>query len=694
MGLLAKLIPAKLKRWLLNSLSGDHDDRFAKVFHTSPDWIVIARLSDGLVVDANRGFEVISGYTTKEVIGRPIAELNVWAIPEQRIQMVEELLAFGTARGRLTQLRRKDGTFGDCIVNATLIALDGGTHSHAVWIVRDVTEQNAVHEQFKAAFHLTPDCMTISRVSDGTYVEVNQAYERITGLTRANTLGKTATQLGIWADLAERDALMAHIRQHGIADEFFVHINASGRRVRAATVNAATFEARGEQFLIALLRDVTETRKAAQALQENEERFAKLFDQSPIPMGYSSSADDFSSTQWNGAWFSTFGFDPNTAQGSSGLSLGIWVNPQDRNNWLERSLRGENISNAEIQVRRSDGELRWVTVSSRTLIEPLRTLVLFTYFDITERRRAQEEILELNADLEARVALRTLAVEATNRELTETLETLKAAKNQLVQSEKLAALGALVAGVAHELNTPIGNGLTVATSIDYRITEFTRLMEGGMKRSDLQEFLADTRQAADILSRNLTRAADLVSSFKQVAVDQTSSQRRTFLLNTLVSELLLTLNPSLRKTACTVTNLTDGDVLIDSYPGPLGQVLANLINNAIVHGYGDDQIGTITISTPQVDPDQVVIQVQDLGKGIDGDNLAHVFEPFFTTRMGLGGSGLGLHIVHNLVTVVLGGTIAVQSQPLQGATFLVTIPRHAPERTSNPLNPNIGKPLS
>jgi len=425
--------------------------------------------------------------------------------------------------------------------------------------------------------------MTISRISDGTYVEVNAAYERITGLTRAQTVGKTATQLGIWANLAERDALLAHATQRGTASEFFVHINARDRQVIAATVNAATFEARGERFLIALLRDVTEARQAAQALQESEARFAKLFDQSPMPMGYSSNADDFSSTQWNGSWFSTFGFDPATAQGKSGLDLGIWVDPPARAKWLERSIRGEDISNAEIQVRRANGELRWVAVSSRTFIEPLRTLVLFTYFDITERRLAQEEILKLNTDLEARVATRTLALEGANRELPETLDTLKAAKNHLLQSEKLAALGALVAGVAHELNTPIGNGLTVATSIDFRITEFMQLMESGMKRSDLQAFLVDTRQAADILTRNLTRAATLVSSFKPVVVDQTSSQRRTFVLSTLVSEILLTLNPSLRKTACTVTNATNADVSMDSFPGPLGQVLTHLINNAIVH---------------------------------------------------------------------------------------------------------------
>ena len=131
---------------------------------------------------------------------------------------------------------------------------------------------------------------------------------------------------------------------------------------------------------------------------------------------------------------------------------------------------------------------------------------------------------------------------------------------------------------------------------------------------------------------------------------------------------------------------------MNSFPGPLGQVLTNLINNAIVHGYGDGQAGTITISTPTVEQDQVAIQVQDSGKGIDAANLSHIFEPFFTTRMGQGGSGLGLHIAHNLVTGLLGGTITVQSQPGQGASFLVTIPIHTPERTPTAVNSEKTKP--
>jgi PAS domain S-box-containing protein len=680
MGLLARLLPSALRRWLLASLGDPSGDKFARIFHASPDWIVIARLSDSMIVDANHGFETISGHRAAEVIGHPISQFNIWVHPEQRTKMVAELMRTGTVHDTLAQARRRDGQIRDFMVNATLITLQGHTHTHAVWIARDVTDQNVIHEQFKAAFQLTPDFMSISRLSDGTYVEVNAAFERITGLTREQTIGKTSTELRIWHDPQKRDALVEIFQIQGSVHEYSILINARNGQIREALVNAAIFEARGERYMIALLRDVTDDRQAARALQESEARFSRLFEQSPMPMCYASDSDGFSTAQWNQSWFDTFGFDVATAQGKSGLALEIWVNQADRARWLERSQRGENTTDAEMLMRRADGELRWISMSSRTFVEPQRTVVLFTYFDITERRRAQQEILELNTELEARVAQRTSDLQSANFELSQTLGTLNMAKDQLVQSEKLAALGALVAGVAHELNTPIGNGLTVASSLEYRVQEFDRLMASGMKRSDLQSFIDDTRQAADILSRNLMRAGALVASFKQVAVDQTSSQRRRFSLEGVASEILITLNPAIRKSACTISMDMQNDLRMDSYPGPLGQVLTNLINNAIVHGFDGGKIpGTITLVARAEGVNQVVVQVRDAGRGIQKADLHRVFEPFFTTRLGQGGSGLGLHIAHSIVTGVLGGAIDVSSDVGSGATFTMTLPLSAPE---------------
>lgn len=680
MGLLARLLPSALKRWLLASLGDPSGDKFARIFHASPEWIVITRLSDSMIVDANQGFEAISGYRAAEVIGRPISQLNIWLHPEQRANMVAELMRTGMVRDTLAQARRRDGQIRDFMVNATLITLQGRTHTHAVWIARDVTDQNVIHEQFKAAFQLTPEFMSITRLRDARIVEVNAAFQRITGLSREQAIGKTSAELNLWHDPQQRAEVFGLIQSQGQVLEHSVLLNARDGQVREALLSSAKFEAGGEQYMFVVQRDVTETQRALKALEESEARFSRLFEQSPMPMCYSSDSDGFSTAQWNQSWFDTFGFDAATAQGKSGLALGIWVNQADRARWLERSLRGEDTTDAEMLMRRADGELRWISMSSRTFVEPQRTLVLFTYFDITERRRAQQEILELNTQLEARVAQRTSDLQSANFELSQTLGTLNMAKDQLVQSEKLAALGALVAGVAHELNTPIGNGLTVASSLEYRVQEFDRLMASGLKRSDLQSFIDDTRQAADILSRNLMRAGALVASFKQVAVDQTSSQRRRFSLSSVASEILITLNPAIRKSACTVSMDMQNDLRMDSYPGPLGQVLANLINNAIVHGFDGGKIpGTITLVARAEGVSQVVVQVRDAGRGIQKADLHRVFEPFFTTRLGQGGSGLGLHIAHSIVTGVLGGSIDVSSEAGSGATFTLTLPLCAPE---------------
>ena len=687
MGFLAKLLPTGVKQWLLAALGARMDERFARVFYASPDWVVITRVSDGRVVEANHGFQVISGHAPDEVVGKRMSELNVWVDLQQRAELVQTLMQSGFANERLVQLRRRDGAILDCMVNAALIDIDGVPRSHAVWIARDVTEQNAVHEQFQATFRLTPDFMSISRLRDGTYVDVNDAFERITGKRRSEVLGRTSTELGIWADPPARDVLVAKIRSEGSVYEYPIRIMARDGQVREALVNAVIFETRREQLMIALLRDVTDAQAAARALRESEARFARLFEQSPLPMSYCSDADDFSTNHWNAAWFATFGFDAVSAQGRSGTDLGIWVQPEQRRALLERAMHGEPVSDVEVRMRHSNGALRWISLSARPFVEAQRTLIVLSYFDITERRHAQEEIEALNVRLEERVAQRTADLQAANQELTQTLEALHVAKDQLVQSEKLAALGALVAGVAHELNTPIGNALTVSTSLEYRLQEFETAMAQGLKRSDLQNLLDDTRQASDILTRNLTRAGALVTSFKQVAVDQTSAQRRQFELAELVAEIVLTLTPSTRKAGCQIEVEVPEGMAMDSYPGALGQVLANLINNAMVHGYEGVREGRIIVRAERAGDDSIVLSVQDFGRGIAPDHRNHIFEPFFTTRMGQGGSGLGLHIVHNLVSQVLGGRIKFTSEVGHGTRFRATLPVHAPNVAPNPHPP-------
>lgn len=299
---------------------------------------------------------------------------------------------------------------------------------------------------------------------------------------------------------------------------------------------------------------------------------------------------------------------------------------------------------------------------------------------VEQQRRQLLQSLQQNAeDLELRVAQRTAELEGSNQHLNEALDTLRRTQRQLIDAEKHAALSTLVAGVAHDLNTPIGTSLTVATTMSEKTAEFERLLgAGGLKRSALTAFIDDCRNASRILSSNLFRAADLVASFKHVAVDQASEHRRDFQLRELLHSIELTMRSVMRNAPVVLDIRQVDEVTLDSYPGALSQVLINLINNALLHAFGGRDSGRIEVSAQALGDEQVRLVVRDDGKGIPPELQRQVFEPFFTTRMGQGGSGLGLTIVRNITTNVLGGQVQLDSTPGQGATFTIDIPLRAP----------------
>jgi signal transduction histidine kinase/streptogramin lyase len=280
---------------------------------------------------------------------------------------------------------------------------------------------------------------------------------------------------------------------------------------------------------------------------------------------------------------------------------------------------------------------------------------------------------------EARDALALEVREKTraNEELEQALMRLKLAQSQLVQSEKMASLGSLVAGVAHEINTPVGVGVTAASTLQ----EWARRLqaqhnEGKLTRSDLERFIALAGDSTQILMTNLQRAAELIRSFKQVAVDQSSGERRRFRLKAYLDEILLSLMPRMTRTGHTVTVDCPADLELDSYPGALAQIVTNLITNSLVHAFPDGRRGHIGISARE-EPGGIVLRYGDNGVGIPPENLRKIYDPFFTTRRGTGGSGLGMHIVYNLVTQRLGGTITATSNVGEGTIFEVRFPAQA-----------------
>lgn len=282
---------------------------------------------------------------------------------------------------------------------------------------------------------------------------------------------------------------------------------------------------------------------------------------------------------------------------------------------------------------------------------------------------AEANLRDLNADLKLQVEERN----KTNATLQQTLDQLRETQEQLVQTEKMASLGGLVAGVAHEINTPIGVGVTAASTLKSRSEELRLAFEQDeLTASGLSRYFDMVGQSTSILLANLERAANLVQSFKQVAVDQTSPEIREFRPAEYIHEILLSLGPKLKKTAIAVRLDCDPDLCIRSYPGVLSQVLTNLVMNALLHGYEPTDTGSIDIQVSRSE-DGVQLLFRDDGKGIAPEVLPRIFDPFYTTRRNAGGSGLGLHIVYNLVTQQLGGRIRVHSEVGKGTEFTIDI---------------------
>lgn len=256
------------------------------------------------------------------------------------------------------------------------------------------------------------------------------------------------------------------------------------------------------------------------------------------------------------------------------------------------------------------------------------------------------------------------------------LAEIRAMQTSLIEAEKLAALGGLVAGVAHEVNNPVGISLTVASTLANRSEAFAHeIASGQIRRSSLEAYAATTRVAAEQLVANLQRAAELVQSFKQVAVDRSQAdERRSFDLREAVDQILASLRPSLRHAKIRLAvDIPDG-IEMESFPGPLGQILTNLVLNAAHHAFQDMSGGTITIAVRTLGTNEVELAFQDDGRGMSDEVQRRAFDPFFTTRRGTGGTGLGLHIVYNIVTQRLGGRITLMSAPGAGTTFLIVLP--------------------
>lgn len=367
------------------------------------------------------------------------------------------------------------------------------------------------------------------------------------------------------------------------------------------------------------------------------------------------------------------------------LSIVYWVmkyyvaRPLQQFIWAAHSV-AEGDRNIWLDDSRQD-ELGQLATSFLNMQKAIRSHTSRLTCEIYEKNLVQKKLQQVNDELELRVQQRTASLEQANQELSLTLEQLREAQGQLVEAEKMSSLGGLVAGVAHEINTPIGICLTAASGIQDDLEKLkTRYQAGRMSENDFTGFLVMADEAMSILISNNQRASQLIQSFKQVAVDQSSEECRRFALKAYIEEILFSLRPRLKRTRHQIALSCEDGIEMKSYPGALSQVLTNLVMNSLLHGFDGIEQGLIQIDVVQQDQ-SLTLTYRDNGVGMDEQGLQKIFEPFYTTRRGNGGSGLGAHLVYNLVTQKLRGSIHCTSAKGQGVCFVLRLPSCLTEDT-------------
>jgi PAS domain S-box-containing protein len=410
------------------------------------------------------------------------------------------------------------------------------------------------------------------------------------------------------------------------------------------------------------VRDITEQKRADEAIAEGRRALQQVIDTVPAMINVKDKRLRY--VLMNRYMAGVFGIEPGEAIGHT---TGELLSRYGVQKSVETDMRvlqtGMESGFYEEEYEDFSGHVRQWLVNKLPLFDAEGEIesIVTVGLDIGERKRGE---LEMRKAKDAALSA---------------LRHLRETQNSLIEAEKLAALGRMVAGIAHEVNNPIGISLTVASSLERKATLFTDEVAGGeLRRSRLNEFLESSRDASSQLVANLSRAAELITSFKQVAADRSYSDKRIFDLGDLTEQLVMSLRPGLRKHDLTVTVDCQSDLIMNSYPGPYGQVLTNLFLNAAVHAFPDSRPGAVDIQVREFGKDEVEIVFCDDGCGMSLDVRRRAFDPFFTTRRGQGGTGLGLHIVYSIVTNRLGGRLDLDSEPDEGTRIRIILPRVAP----------------
>jgi PAS domain S-box-containing protein len=531
--------------------------------------------------------------------------------------------------------------------------------------IRALAEQRLAEESYRKLFEGSVDGIYVTTPA-GALLNANPALARMMGYDTPEQLIRGIGDItrSIYVHPAARAEYRRLMQREGMVREFEYQVHQRGGAILWLSDSAtAVRDENGEIIRYeGTVRDITDQKRAEEAIAEGRRLLQLVIDTVPAVINVKDKQLRY--VLMNRYMAGIFGVEPTDAIGRTTTDLMSRYGAQKTDENDRRVLKaGKELGFYEEEYLDSSGNLRHWLVNKLPLldaggeVESIVTVAL----DIGERKRGEQEMRKAKD-----------AAEAALRNLRET-------QNSLIEAEKLAALGRLVAGVAHEVNNPVGISLTVASSLERKTALFaSEVARGDLRRSSLNEFLEASRDASSQLVANLNRAAELIASFKQVAADRNYSDQRTFDLGDLTEQVVMSLRPGLRKHHLTLTVDCQPNLTMNSYPGPYGQVLTNLFLNAVAHAFPDGRPGCVDITVRESGKDNVEIIFSDDGCGMSLDVRRRAFDPFFTTRRDQGGTGLGLHIVYSIVTNRLGGRLDLDSEPGRGTRIRIILPRVAP----------------
>ena len=531
--------------------------------------------------------------------------------------------------------------------------------------VRALAEQRLAEESYRKLFEGSVDGIYVTTPA-GALLNANPALARMMGYEAPADLIRSINDVThmIYVHPAARAEYQSLMQRDGMVREFEYQARQRGGATLWLSDSAtAVRDGAGEVVRYeGTVRDITDQKRAEDAIAEGRRMLQQVID--TVPAVINVKDKNLRYILMNRYMAGIFGIEPAAAIGRTTTDLMSRYGAQKTDENDKRVLKaGRGLGFYEEEYIDSAGNMRHWLVNKIPLpdadgnIESIVTVAL----DIGERKRGELEMRKAKDDAEA------------------ALHNLRETQKSLIEAEKLAALGRLVAGVAHEVNNPVGISLTVASSLERKTANFAaEVARGNVRRSSLNEFLETSRDASSQLVANLNRAAELIQSFKQVAADRNYSDQRSFELGDLTEQVVMSLRPGLRKHNLTLTVDCQPNLVMNSYPGPYGQVLTNLFLNSMAHAFPDGKPGAVDIKVRESGKDNVEIIFSDNGCGMSLDVRRRAFDPFFTTRRDQGGTGLGLHIVYSIVTNRLGGRLDLDSEPGEGTRIRIILPRVAP----------------